>query len=164
MKTIFYLLTFLAFSSLQAQEAKASVEELLKGGSASIHYIWKEWMEKPKLDYTKLTDETIKPLLGSWAGKFQMDDEELKIVFTLEENGQWSSTADWPELKTGFWYLSDGMILIYDSKISEDSEIVSALTVNGGKLRILFAEVEEGFVEVRKAEQDVPPKSDRAGG
>lgn len=111
-------------------------------------------MENPKLKYTKIADKTLKSLYGNWSGSYTEDGEKTIFTFELSPNGKWACEAFRPDMKDGHWYLSDGMLLLFESKLSDDAELASALTLNDGKFRLLNADTEASFVELTKAEQD----------
>ncbi|MEM1082598.1 MAG: hypothetical protein AAGI48_00620 [Verrucomicrobiota bacterium] len=142
-----------ASSSIAADESKEDkVDQLLREGATAIHYIWTEWMGKPSLKYTKITEENLKSLYGNWSGSYSKDDEEIAFIVSLSPRGKWTCEAFRPDMKNGHWYLSDGMLLLFESKIYDDANLASALTLNDGKLRLLNADTEAGFVELTKAE------------
>ena len=151
MKTLLCLALVAAAIPLSAKED--DTEEILKSGAATIHHIWTEWMEKPKLEYNRITKDTLTRLYGTWTASYPEEDEKVDLRVTLKADGTWNSEIFRPGMKNGHWYLSDGMILLFESKISDDADLASALTLNGEKLRLLNADVEAGFVELTKAEQ-----------
>jgi len=152
MKLVLCITFIVALAPLSAQEADKA--DLLKDGATTIHYIWTEWMEKPKLTYTKITKESLKSLYGDWVGSYVEDEDKVDLSVTVNATGTWSSKAFRADMKDGHWYLSDGMILLFESELSDDADLASALTMNGGKLRLLYADTERGFVELTKAEPD----------
>jgi len=60
-------------------------------------------------------------------------------------------------MNDGHWYLSDGMILLYEEAISKEANLASALITHGRKIRMLNADTPKGYVELErktKAEPD----------
>ena len=157
MKTVSCLTLAATLMPIWAQEADRG--ELLASGAATIHHIWTEWMEKPKLEYTRITDKSASELHGTWTGSYAEDNEKIDLSVTLNADGTWFSEVFRPDMKDGHWYLSDGMILLFEAKISDDADLASALTLHREKLRLLYADVEAGYVELTKAEQGVAPQS-----
>jgi hypothetical protein len=145
----------LAVPPILAQEESRNddVAQLLKEGAATIHHVWTEWMEKPKLTDTKISEETLKSLHGTWSGSYTDDEEKIELSLALQPDGRWICEAFRPEMNDGHYYLSDGMLLLFESEISDDSALASALALSEGKLRLLIADSEAGFAELTKAER-----------
>ena len=168
MKSLVFIALAASVMPLSAQEADHG--DLVASGAATIHHIWTEWMEKPKLEYTRITKESAKDLHGTWKGSYVEDDEKIDLSVTLNADGTWISQVFRPDMKDGHWYLGDGMILLFEAKLLDDDGLASALILNGGKLRLLYGDVEAGYVELTKAEQGVAPQcatgpeSDSEGG
>lgn len=110
-------------------------------------------MEKPELKYTKISKDSLPQIHGTWTGSYVEDDEKVILSVVLKSDGTWISEVFRPDMRDGHWYLSDGMILLFESKISDETKLASALLLSGNKLRLLYADVEAGFVELTKAEQ-----------
>ena len=148
-----YILTLLVFSSpLHGKDVET--DQILKGNAETIHLIWTEWMGKPKLTYKHLTKETLKSIWGDWKGTYiEFDGEnnnKLPMSITIEANGTWSSKEFRPDMQKGHWYLSDGMILLFEAKVSDDADLASALIFKDGKLRLLYADAKGGEVILNK--------------
>ena len=156
MRTPLYLL--LTIAAIPIQAADVDSDEILRSSAARIHITWTEVMQKPKLRYTKITKDTVKSLHGKWGGTYVEDGEEekMELSIVLKADGGWTSEEFRPDMKDCHWYLSDGMLLLFESKISDGADIddlASALTLNDGKLRLILAEAEGFFVELTKVEQ-----------
>lgn len=153
MKLLLYLTLILLANSLPMPALGGDTDELLKSGAATIHKIWTDWMEKPELKYTKISKDSLSQIHGTWTGSYVEDDEKVILSVVLKSDGTWISEVFRPDMRDGHWYLSDGMILLFESKISDETKLASALLLSGNKLRLLYADVEAGFVELTKAEQ-----------
>lgn len=150
MKTLLFIASAVTGMPLLGQESDRA--DILASGAAMIHHIWTEWMEKPKLEYTRITEKSANGLHGTWTGWYVEDEEKIDLSVTLNPDGTWICQVFRPDIVDGHWYLSDGMVLLFETKISEDADLSSALILNGGKLRLLYADVEAGYVELTKAE------------
>jgi hypothetical protein len=151
MKAVLLVACFAIVMPLGAKEN--DTEELLRTGVTTIEQIWTKWMGKPKLEYTPITAKSLPRLHGTWKGSYIEDDEKKKdMQVILKSDGTWNSSAFRPDMKNGHWYLSSGMILLFESKVSANADLASALTLNEGKLRLLHADAKAGFVELTKAE------------
>lgn len=153
MKFLLCLALISLVNSLPLPAQEGDTDELLKSGAATIHKIWTDWMEKPELKYTKISKDFLPQIHGTWTGSYVEDDEKVILRVVLRSDGTWISEVFRPDIKNGHWYLSDGMILLFESMISDDADLASALLFSKNKLRLLCADVEAGFVELIKAEQ-----------
>ncbi|WP_050024990.1 hypothetical protein [Verrucomicrobium sp. BvORR034] len=137
-------------SSSPAQSAEEDL--LLKEAAITIKAIWKEWMEKGELVYDKIPAKSHDQYVGTWKGSFLEEDgeEPTKVALTLSSNGTWSSTSLRPEMKAGHWYLYDGMILLFESPISQDADLAFAVIQRGAKTCLLHADSPTGTVELHK--------------
>jgi hypothetical protein len=155
MKTIFCIAIIVASTPLMAKETHT--EELLKNGAQVIHYIWTEGLQNPKLEYAKISKQELPKIHGVWSGSYVEGADRVNVAIILKEDGTWISEEFRPDMKDGHWYLCDGMLLLYESKISDKADLASALTKNEGKLRLIIAQVEGGYVELTKEAEQVAP-------
>lgn len=137
-------------SSLPAQSAEEDI--LLKEAAITIKAVWKEWMKKGDLVYDKIPAQSHTQYVGTWEGSFLEEDgeEPTKVAFTLSNKGTWSSTSLRPEMKAGHWYLYDGMILLFESRISQESDLAFAVIQRGAKTCLIHADSPTGIVELHK--------------
>lgn len=148
MKALLYLFLFVSTLPLPAKDE--NTDKILKDSATTMRLIWKEWLGKPKLEFTAVTKETLPSIYGEWSGAYIAldgdDDQKSTLEVIIKPNGTWASKQLKVDSKNGHWYLSEGMIFLFVAKISDDSEVFSALTLNSGKLRLIYANSKEGFV------------------
>lgn len=149
------LLTIAVACATVVSSSLAQVAEedgLLKEAANTIKTIWKEWMEKGDLVYDKIPAQSQAQYIGTWEGSFLEEDGEkpTKVALTLSSKGTWSSKSLRPEMKTGHWYLYDGMILLFESRISQDADLAFAVIQRGTKTCLLHADSPTGTVELHK--------------
>ena len=135
-------------------------KEALKNGVAAIREVWTEWLKKPPFE-SEINHRDLPEIVGIWVAEIERDSKKIELKIVVNQNGTWSSKVFRPEMKKGYWYLSEGIILLYESKISDDSchrgffGLASALFEHKGKLRLLYGENELGYLELVKEQ---PPK------
>ena len=130
-------------------------KKALDDGVATIREIWTEWLNKPPLE-SNIESRHLPEIAGNWVGEIDLDGKTMKLNIIVDQSGTWSSKVFRPEMKKGYWYLREGMILLYETKISDDSflngspGVASALIQHKGKLCLLFAENESGYLKLVK--------------
>ena len=150
-------------------------DDVLNDGVMFANSLWTEVLGKPKLKYKKITADQLGTLYGSWKGARLGPCENPEILLVLKKDGTWERQQLGPDLdenevarsrKSAHWYLKEGMILLFGTKITEKSAFEaenfgSALTLEGDKLRLIDVLMQQGFVELTKmnaAEQGDGPK------
>ncbi len=145
------LILLLGWPSYSQQE-----QSMLNECRDQIHFIWTNWMGKPKLEYERISKEKLDLLCGVWEGVYLDGGERLVLDLSLKPDGTWASRRFRPQMIDGHWYLVDGMILLYEEALSKEGTLASALTKHGATLRLIIAERPQGYVELKKKTKPEP--------
>ena len=132
------------------QHGAGASDPHLAGEVAKIHFVWTNWLQKPKLYYDPISTNRAVRLCGRWLGSFDDAGERLILDLLLMTNGTWSSEAFRPEMTNGHWALAEGMILLFEQPLSETPQVASALVIQSRKLRMLVADSETGYLELHR--------------
>ena len=146
---------FFIVSALHSHANDEQRTKILKEGAETIRLIWKEWMGKPDLKYKAITQDSLKIFFGKWNGEYEeyeaeKGDDKISLTLNLNSDGTWTSKEFRPDMKNGHWYLSEGMILLFEGKVNEDGDLSTALTLKDGHLNLLNADSKNGIVKLKK--------------
>lgn len=151
MRSLVLLTLALISATVRAEEAagREQLGKLLREGVEDIHGIWEKQMGKPPLKYERLAKDRLHSIYGRWAGAGQW--QEIARL-ELRPHGVWLSDSFLPKVNDGNWFLIDGMILLFDGPIDQDTtRLGSALVMmKDGKLRLLNLEAKKGYVVLKK--------------
>ncbi len=146
-------LSILLTAWLSVQLAVGADQDIwLREAAHTIKAIWKEWMEKGDLVYDRIPPEQQPSFISVWHGSFREDSlaDVTKIEIHLLADGTWVSKSLRPDMKQGHWYLHDGMILLFESAISETADLAFAIIRRGQKTLLIHADSPSGTVELAK--------------
>jgi hypothetical protein len=122
----------------------------LEGEHQMVLYVWRDWMKKPSLKWSPISNEALGNFLGKWVGVLDDGDAKVNLDLDLRKDGTWRSKEFRPRMKRGHWYLYKGMIQLYEAEISEMADFASVLFVRDKEFRLMDADATKGYVVLKK--------------
>jgi hypothetical protein len=156
MRLAFIISLALVYTSAFAEDRTARLHE----ATETIRYVWKEWMENGQLKYDPIAAPNLPKLHGNWTATYTDDDEQVALDFVVRADGTWSSKAFWPDMKDkGYWYLAEGMIVLVDGKIEDDSsDLATAIILRKDVFYVLNADAPKGIIPLNRTVSKGPGK------